>query len=142
MAAGQSDPPLKAADLSHSLAAGTVVPVQLNSVVDSSYTVRDLIGGRVTADVKGTDGRVALSSGSVVTINVRESGKKGTISTVVLGLYSVNVQGAQYALSNGHRDAATLTFTEDAGKGQGHTSVHLPYHYDVDFKLDEAIQLH
>ncbi len=129
------------ADLSNSLAAGTRVPVELSALVDSSFTGRDLVGARVTEDVKGPDGRTAIPAGSSVTLIIREANRKGPISVVVLGLYSVFIAGRQFSLSTGQTDAATLSFSDDAGKGPGHSAVHLNYGYPLTFKLDTAVQL-
>lgn len=133
--------PIPAAELSHSVAAGALVPVELKSVVDSATMVQGFIVGIVTDDVKGTDGRTAIPAGSAVTIFVRGVGRKGPISEIDMGLYAVNVQGRESTLTTGPKDAASVTFTEDAGKGPAHSAVHLNYGYRVDFKLDTAIQL-
>ena len=126
---------------SHSLAAGTVVPVRLASVVDSSMTFNGFIMGQVDADVKGADGQLAIPAGSQIAMLVRESNKSGPISTLRIGLYTINIAGHQHALSNGVRDAATVVLTEDAGRGPSHSSVHLQYGSHLDFKLDAPVQL-
>jgi hypothetical protein len=99
------------------------------------------VQGEVSGDVKGAGGRIAIPAGSAATIVIRQMGKTGPRSTVELGLYSVNILGRQYALSNGRTAAATVRFSEDAGKGPTHSSVHLQYGYGLDFRLDSTVQL-
>jgi len=98
--------------------------------------------GSIETDVKGADGGIAVPAGSEVAIIVRDATKEGPISTLRLGLYSVNVAGVQTPLSNGLKDASTLVLTEDAGKGPSHSAVHLQYGEHVSFKLDAAVKLH
>jgi hypothetical protein len=126
---------------STSLAAGTAVPVQSISVIDSSVRVPGYVMGVVDSDVNGADGRLAIPAGSHVAIIVRQSNKNNSISTLQLGLYSININGHQYVMSNGAKDAATLVLTEDAGRGAGHSSVHVQYGEHLEFKLDTPVQL-
>jgi hypothetical protein len=132
---------LKDSDLSHAVAAGTTIPVTLMTSVDSSSPNIGIVVGIVEADVKGADGRVALPAGSSVALAVRGYGKKGRISELTLGIYAINVLGRELSFTNGQSDAATLIFTEDAGLGVGHTSVHLYRDQSISFKLDRAVQL-
>jgi hypothetical protein len=127
-------------DLSHTIAAGTFIPVELRDTLDSSYPRPQFMQGVVAFDVKGPDGRTALPAGSAVTIFVREMGRTGSISKVVIDLDGVYLHGSQYSLT-GSNDPATLTFTEDAGGGPAHSSVHLEYGRQLDFKLGTAVQL-
>jgi hypothetical protein len=127
---------------SSSLAAGTMVNVRSISVIDSSVSFRGYVMGIVESDVNGTDGRVAIPAGSHVAVIVRESSRKNSISTLQLGLYSINIGGHQYVMSDGVKDSATLLLTEDAGRGPGHTSVHVEYGASLAFKLAEPVQLH
>jgi hypothetical protein len=98
--------------------------------------------GIVESDVNGADGRLAIPAGSRVAVIVRESNKKNSISTLRLGLYGINIGGRQYVMSDGAKDSATLLLTEDAGKGAGHSSVHVEYGASLTFKLDAPVQLH
>jgi hypothetical protein len=127
---------------SHSLAAGTVLPVRFDSVIDSAVAFVGFLMGTVESDVNGSDGQLAIPSGSSVAMVVRESKKTGSVSTLQLGLYSMNVAGHQYLLTDGAKDAATVVLTEDAGHGAGHSSVHIQYGDHVTFKLDVPVQLH
>jgi len=97
--------------------------------------------GIVESDVSGADGRLAIPAGSHAAIIVRQSSRFGAISTLHLGLYTINVTGHQYSLSNGAKDAAALLLTEDAGKGPGHSSVHIQYGDHLAFKLETPVQL-
>jgi hypothetical protein len=127
---------------SHSLAAGTVLPIRFESVIDSSVAFGGFLMGTVESDVNGADGQLAIPAGSSVAIMVRESKRTGSVSTLQLGLYSMNVAGHQYLLTNGAKDAATVVLTEDAGHGAGHSSVHIQYGDHLTFKLDVPVQLH
>lgn len=126
---------------SHSLAAGTVVPVRNLSVIDSSVMFPGYMMGVVESNVNGSDGRIAIPAGSHVAIIVRESSKMASVSILQMGLYSINIGGHQYVLSNGVRDSSTLVLKEDAGKGPGHSSVHLTYGEHLAFKLDAPVEL-
>jgi hypothetical protein len=127
---------------SRSLAVGTVVPIRFESVVDSAVAFGGYAMGTVESDVNGADGQLAIPAGSSVAMVIRESKKTGGVSTLQLGLYSTNIAGHQYALTNGAKDAATVVLTEDAGHGSGHTSVHIQYGDHITFKLDVPVQLH
>lgn len=118
------------------------MPVRLASVVDSSVPYSGFIMGAVESDVNGTDGQVAIPAGSQTAIMVRDASRSGPISTLRLGLYSINVAGHQHSLTNGIKDAATIVLTENAGQGPSHSTVHLQYGTHLDFKLDEPVQLH
>jgi hypothetical protein len=132
----------KPAELSPTIAAGTTISVELKSFLDSSTIVRgEFVWGRVPDDVKGPDGRTAMPAGSTVTMVCRDAGRKGGISSVTLGLWSVNILGQQYPLSDGHNDSAALTLTDDMVKGPGHAAVHLSYGYQLDFRLQTAVHL-
>ena len=124
-----------------SLAKGTEIEVKLLSVADSSVTTPGFLPGIVTSDVKGTDGTVAIPANSPVVVLVRESGKSGAISRMVFGLYSVRIGDREHALSDGAKESAVLTFTDDAGKGPTHSAVHLQFGARLDFQLGTAVQL-
>jgi hypothetical protein len=126
----------------NNIAAGTVVPVRSISVIDSSERFPGYVLGIVESDVKGADGRLAIPADSRVALIVRQSNKKNAISTLQLGLYSINIGGRQYVTSNGAVDSSTLLLTEDAGRGPGHSSVHIQYGQHLAFKLDTPLQLH
>lgn len=111
------------------------------SVIDSSVNFPGFLTGAIDADVMGADGQLAIPAGSSVAIAVRQGGRTGALSTLQLGLYSINIGGNQYSLSNGVKDAATLSLTEDAGKGPGHSSVHVEYGEQLAFKLEAPVQL-
>lgn len=139
------DPALKtplAKPESHTLAAGTVLQVRSLSAIDSAVNFPGFLTGAVEEDVMGADGKLAIPSGSNVAIAVRKFGRTGAISTLQLGLYSINIAGTQYSLSDGVKDASTLSLTEDAGRGPGHSSVHLEYGQHMTFKLDAPVNLH
>jgi hypothetical protein len=127
---------------SHSIAPGTIVPVRSISVIDSSVLFRGYVMGIVEENVNGSDGRVAIPAGSPVAVIVRRSSRTGSISALQLGLYTVNIGGHQYSMSNGIKDSSTLLLTEDAGQGPGHSSVHVLYGDHLSFKLDVPVQLH
>jgi hypothetical protein len=129
-------------NLSHDMAAGTLIPVEIHSVVDSSFTRSPFLAGIVSNDVIGLNGKIALPAGSALTMSIRAIGREGSISRITIGLYSVNVFGHQYSLTTGESDAASVTIKEDAGKGSAHSAVHLQYGYTLDFKLDRAVELH
>jgi hypothetical protein len=129
-------------DLSRTLAAKTRIPLKFTSVLDSSYSSQVFFPSVVTGDVAGSDGRIAIPVGSTVTLIVRKRDRQGPLSTLSLGLYAVNVGGREYSLSNGQTDAASLTFTEDAGAGPGHSAVHLNFGTALVFKLEEKVELH
>ncbi len=118
------------------------MPIRSISVIDSSVMFPGYVMGVVDSDVNGVDGRLAIPAGSHAAIIVRQSSRIGAISTLQLGLYSVNVAGHQYPLSNGIKDSSTLVLTEDAGKGSGHSSVHIEYDERLSFKLETPVQLH
>jgi hypothetical protein len=126
---------------SSSLAAGAVVPIRSISVIDSSVRFPGYVMGIVDSNVNGADGKLAIPAGSHVAIIVRQANKNNSISTLQLGLYSINIGGHQYVVSNGAKDAATLLLTEDAGRGAGHSSVHIQYGEHLEFKLDTPVQL-
>ncbi len=129
-----------AREMDRGLSAGTVIPVQLQAVIDSSVTGPSFSGGIVPTDVNGPQGRVAIPAGSPVVMAIRLIGRKGPISKIVLGLYAIVISGHEYPLSNGSKDPATLTFTEDAGEGLAHGAVHLQYGARLDFKLDTPVR--
>ena len=124
-----------------SLSKGTSIPVRLLSVADSSVTMEGFLPGSVMSDVKGSDGSVAIPVNSPAVIMVRESRKTGAISRMVLGLYSVRIGEREHALSDGAREPATVTITEDAGKEGAHSAVHLHYGAHLDFQLATAVEL-
>jgi len=127
--------------LSHGIAAGTVIEVRLRSFIDSSFTRPGFVGGTVETDVKGSDGGLAIPAGSAVTIYLRLLSQKGPISRVEMGLYAIHIGTHEFSLTSGSTDAASLVFTDDAGKGASHSSVHVPYGTILQFKLDRAVQL-
>ena len=129
--------------LSTTLAAGTVITVNFTYLFDSSSTEPgQYMYSVIDEDVKGADGRVALPAGATVTMVVRESGRKGAISHVKIGLYAAYIGGRSYPFSDGDSDAASLSFTEDAGQGSAHSSVHIERGTRLPFKLSTAVQLH
>ena len=125
----------------HLLGKGTNIPVKLLSVADSSVTQEGFLPGQVTSDVKGADGTLAIPANSPAVIIVRESKKTGAISRMVLGLYSVRIGESEHALSDGAKEPATVTVTEDAGKGTSHSAVHLQFGAPLDFQLQTPVQL-
>jgi len=133
-------PPGQTVRLSQELASGTSIPVELRTVLDSSLA-SGFVLGVLAEDVMGGNGGVAIPAGSAVTMLIRKMGKTGAISVLDLGLYSVNIAGQQYGLSDGETDAAILHFTEDAGNGPAHRAVHLQYGRRLEFKLEHAVAL-
>jgi hypothetical protein len=123
------------------LAPGTVIPVELHSVLDSSVPSALFAVGVIPSDVKGADGKVALPAGSTVTMAVRDQGRTGPISAMTVSIYSINAFGQQYSFSDGRTEAARVTFREDAGLGSQHSAVHLQYGYPLSFKLERSVQL-
>lgn len=123
------------------LAKGTSVPVKLLSVADSSVTQEGFLPGLVTSDVKAADGATAIPANSPAVIVVRESRRTGALSRMVFGLYSVRIGDSEHALSDGAKEPAVITFTEDAGKGTAHSAVHLQYGARLDFQLQTSVQL-
>ena len=137
----QAEPPLPT-NLSKMLASGTNIPVQFTYILDSSETVAgQYMYSVVDEDVKGSDGRLAIPAGSTVTLVVRESGRRGAVSRVRVGLLSAYIAGKAYNLSKGDIDVAALDFTEDAGQGPGHASVHIERGTRLAFKLTSAVPL-
>jgi hypothetical protein len=119
-----------------------VITLEIKTVLDSSLMAPgQLMWARATEDVKDSAGRTVIPAGSSMTFIIRQSGRSGSISVLSLGLYSVSVGGRSYRLSNGDKDAATVTFTEDAGQGASHAAVHLFAGQRIDFKLGSALQL-
>ncbi|HVW87774.1 MAG TPA: hypothetical protein VHB50_23980 [Bryobacteraceae bacterium] len=127
---------------SHSLGAGTVISVETGNVIDSmNASSGQFVPGLVETDVHGVDGKLAIPAQSSVVMIIRNSGRTGSISELVLGLYAVNIQGTQYTLSNGQKDPATLSFSENAALGPAHASVHLQRQARLDFRLESPVQL-
>jgi len=122
------------------LPTGTLVPVKLLSVVDSSYPYSGFLPAVTVENIKGTDGRIAIPAGSPVIVEPRTSNKVGAISEMTLGLYEVTVAKHQYPFTDGLTDAASMSCTEDGGKGPAHSSVHLQYGTRLDFKLDRPVK--
>jgi hypothetical protein len=130
------------ANLSRNIAAGTSIPVLFDYVLDSTVALRtQFMYSTTAADVKGTDGGVAIPAHSTVTIIVRDSSRRGSISRVEIGLYTVSIGGRTISLSDGAADAANLVFTEDAGLGPGHSSVHVERGTLLEFKLSRPVEL-
>ncbi len=117
------------------------MPVSLRTVLDSSFPAARFAVGDVISDVKGVDGKIAVPAGSTVTMAVRNTGRTGAISQLMISIYTINILGKQCSFSDGRTEAAHLQFTEDAGKGSAHTSVHLQYGHELDFKLERAVLL-
>jgi hypothetical protein len=132
--------PSEAAPQSFRIAKGTVLPVSLGTLLDSSIEF-GLVPGTAAENVKGSDGAVAIPAGSPVVMLCRYMGRKGPISELIIGLQSIRVGGRNFALTDGATDAATVKFREDAGLGPGHSSVHLDFGTVIEFKLDRAIDL-
>lgn len=137
-----SAPTIPAGSLSQTVAAGAVLKLKLRGVVDSVGTRPTFAQADVTDDVLGPDGKTAIPAGSVAILAIRQIGRKGPISQIDLGLYGLIVGGRQIGTTNGESDAASISFSEDAGKGTLHTSVHLYSGYRFELKLDHAINLH
>jgi hypothetical protein len=131
-------PPLPVPE-SHNLSSGTVVPVRLLSVVDSAEPNMGFAMGTIDADVKGADGRLAIPADAHVAMLIRDAGKNAGISRLRLALYSIDLPGGNCVLTDGLKDFAQLYFTDDAGKGPTHISVHLQYDSRLDFKLETPV---
>jgi hypothetical protein len=125
---------------SHLIAAGTPIPVRLQSTIDSSDPDIGYPVGITDAPVMGADGKLAIPAGSAVTLAIREANKRGGISVLKLGLYSINIAGLGCLMSDGRTEAARLDYTEDAGRGAAHMTVHLDYGSVVEFRLERSAQ--
>jgi hypothetical protein len=123
------------------LGRGTHIPVKLLSVADSSVTQPGFLPGTVISDVKGGDGSVVIPADSPVVVMIRDSSKTGPISRMVFGLYSVRIGNREHELTDGAKEPAVLTFTEDAGRGPAHSAVHLQFGATLDFQLQNPLPL-
>ncbi|MDE3199188.1 MAG: hypothetical protein KGN84_22755 [Acidobacteriota bacterium] len=110
-------------------------------MADTSVTTTGFLPAIVTADVRSSDGAVAIPANSPAVVVVRESGKKGAISRMSIGLYSVRIADTEHDFSNGEKEPAFVSFTEDAGNGPAHSAVHLQFGTLLEFKLETPVEL-
>jgi hypothetical protein len=140
--AGQPSPSSATSASSTSLAAGTPVEVALVEVFDTDTSIyTQFLVGHVAADVKGSDGGIAIPAGSATLLLNRGIGRAGTHSIAEIGLNRIEVGGKTFKTADGVKDIAVLHLDEDSTKGVGHRSVHLEKNSTITFKLSENVQL-
>lgn len=120
------------------------MPVELLTVADSSALApATFLPAMITENVNGPDGKLAIPANSPVVLVARDvKDRVGSLSEIQLGLFSINVAGHQYVVSDGVNDPARVAFTEDSGLGPAHSTVHLQYGFEFDLKIDRTVQLH
>lgn len=124
------------------VAAGSSVEVEIAWTLDSDgESEGEFKIANMVADVKGTDGGVAITANSHVVLIVREASKSGVHSRLVLGLQSISA-GSKSFRSDDSSDMATLVLEEDGSRGASHRSVHLEKQSRIIFKLLRPIQAH
>jgi hypothetical protein len=129
--------PVTGAATSHSIAVGTIVPIDNNDVIDTGVVEPGVLyTGKVDRDVVGSDGGIAIPARTNAVMIVRDV-NVGGVPQLVLGLYTIGVGGLQHRLANGKPDVATLTYLSDSRKGQ----IHLQSHSLLNFRLDRAVDL-
>lgn len=127
---------------SGSIAAGTKITVELSDVIDSEISSPgQFIHCRIVGDVKGPDGKVGIPDRSSAVIAVMDSGRTGSKSKLVLGLYQVTVNDQSYLLNHGAAQSAVVSYTDDTALGMTHRSVHLQRRTWIEFTLSETLSL-
>jgi len=94
---------------------GTTIAVRTDQTIDSQTAAGQTYPGVVARDVLDTNGRVAISRGSVATLVIRESRAQGKVegrSELAVDVAAVRVQGRRYRLE-------TTDFVERGREGLG-----------------------
>ena len=122
------------------LSAGGSILVELREALDSdSAYLPPFVAGITAQDVVDASGKVIIPTGSHVVMTPRVSGKNGTLSGILLALFSVNVSGKTLYLTSGTKDTATAQFVEEASNGPGHRNVHLSARSLIKFKVHAPV---
>lgn len=130
------------AAVSDAVSGGTPIEVEISDVIDSETSpVGGFIHARVTENVKGKDGKVAVPAGASGVVLIAGTGKDGGDSWANLTLYQLTIENRSYLLTHGAKALATLEFKESSAKGDGHRSVHLQKGALLRFTLSEPIGL-
>jgi hypothetical protein len=125
------------------LAPGGSVIVELREAIDTSSSyLPPFIPGVVVEDVVGPGGELVIPAGSQAVMMPRVAGRNGTLSGLLLALFSVEVNGKSLFLTSGTRDTATAQFVEESANGAGHRSVHLSSRSVVRFKIHAPVDNH
>jgi len=128
---------------SKGLAAGTTIVAEIQDVIDSETShPGSFIHALIESDVKGADGKIAISAGSSGVVTVQHIERTGSTLILSLSLYQVTVGEKSYLLINGGNQVTRLDFTEDLGKGIGHRNVHLQRRTLLRFKMNESVQFY
>ena len=134
--------PLRAASAATSLAAGTIIGIELTDVVDSDMLGDNLfVMGTVGDPVTGPDGLVAIPESSIALLVIRDAERVGTHTRLQLALNRIQVGERTLKNRNGAKDLSLLTFDEDAAQGMGHRTVHLQRRAYLKFKLEAPLPL-
>lgn len=96
----------------------------------------------IADDVKDKEGRLSVPADSRALLIVRNVGKTGSVSHLILGLNRITIADKSYVLADGGKDLGVLNMEEDAARGAAHRSVHLPRRSRLTFKVEEPVQLH
>lgn len=122
------------------LSPGGSILVELGEALDSdSAYLPPFVAGLTAQDVVDAGGKVIIPSGSRAVMTPRVGGKNGTVSGILLALFSVNVNGKTLYLTTGTKDTATAQFVEEASNGPGHRNVHLSARSLVKFKVHAPV---
>jgi len=126
-----------------SFPAGTEFPVRITGFLDSCcLPPATLTLGRMDADLKGSNGKIAIPAGSNVVFAIVSTGKVDGQVTVVFKLSSADFGGHHYIVDEG----AEVTFTgpkagTPAAKIQG-VNVHLQDQTFMGFKAVKPVTFH
>jgi hypothetical protein len=124
---------------------GTVIPVRTNDSIDVERNDNRVYGGIVDADVRGTDGRLAIPRGSTVELIVRVVRD----NDLILDLESVMVSGQRYAIKTdpnrieSQRDnslVGSILGAISGGQGEGR-AVRIPRDTVVTFRLQRPLDV-
>jgi hypothetical protein len=119
---------------------GGSILVELREALDSdSAYLPPFVAGLTAQDVVDASGKVLIPIGSHVVMTPRVGGKNGTISGILLALFSVDVNGKPLYLTIGTKDTATAQFVEESSNGPGHRNVHLSARSLVKFKIHAPV---
>lgn len=123
-----------------SFATGTEFPVRITGILDSCCLPRGTMTlGRMDADLKGPDGRIAVPAGSNVVFNIASTERVDGRTTMVFELSAADFGGRHYIVDDG----ADVTFTgpkagTPAAKAQG-LNVHLQDQTYMGFKAVKPV---
>lgn len=127
---------------SRRLAPGTI-RVRLLLAVDSSTPLPSdsFIFGSIEDDVNGADSRLAIPAGTRALLTPLLFTKKGDVSQIQLGLYSVDLGGRQYHVVGEELNPAVATVTVDSDRTPENKTAHISEGDIVDFKLQKPAEL-